>query len=218
MPQHPTPNSNYESLSPKERLEELFREFPTDDILITSSFGTTSAVILHLISQVKPDHPIHFINTGYLFQETIDYKDKLVDQLGLNVVEVGTAENKHRFTKENHTYQYHQDLCCFINKVQPLNEVKANHKVWVSGLLAHQNANRQGLNIFEPKKDIMKFHPILDMSKSEVELYHYIYDLPEHPLLNEGYASLGCTHCTKQGTSREGRWAGIAKTECGLHA
>ena len=210
-------NESYKQLPPKERLERLFREHDASDILITSSFGTTSAVLLHILSQVKPDHPVHFINTNYLFEETIDYKNKLSKKLGLNVVDVETSANKHRFTKENRTYQYHHDLCCFINKVQPLNEVKAKHKVWVSGLLSHQNANRENLNIFEPRKEILKFHPILDMTKNEVELYHYIYDLPEHQLLNQGYSSLGCTHCTKKGTGREGRWVGVQKTECGLH-
>ena len=210
-------NSSYNNLSPKDRLEKLFEENDADDILITSSFGTTSAVLLHLISQVKPDHPIHFINTNYLFDETLSYRNKLVQQLGLNVVDVQTQSNKHKFTRENQTYKFNQDLCCFINKVQPLNEVKADHKIWISGLLSYQNANRRNLNIFEQRQDIVKFHPIIDMSKSEVELYHYIYSLPEHTLLNEGYESLGCTHCTKKGKGREGRWSEIEKTECGLH-
>lgn len=210
-------NESYKKLGPRERIERLFNDHNSEDILITSSFGTTSAVLLHIISQVKPDHPIHFIDTNYLFEETIDYKNELTDKLNLNVIDVQPQSNKHRFTSENKTYQYHHNLCCFINKVQPLNEVKANHKIWISGLLSYQNANRQNLNILEPKKGIVKFHPILDMTKNEVELYHYIYGLPQHSLLDQGYASLGCTHCTKKGTAREGRWSGVSKTECGLH-
>jgi len=210
-------NKDYKKSGPKERIERLFDEYDEKDILITSSFGTTSAVLLHVISQVKPDHPIYFIDTNYLFKETIEYKNQLTDRLSLNVIDVQPQSNKHRFTNENKTYQYHHNLCCFINKVQPLNEVKANHKIWISGLLAYQNANRQNLNIFESKKGILKFHPILDMTKNEVELYHYIYDLPQHDLLNDGYSSLGCTHCTQKGAEREGRWSGVSKTECGLH-
>ena len=210
-------NSEYISLTPRERLEKLFDEYNNNRILITSSFGSTSVVLLHMISQVKPDHPIHFINTGYLFQETIDYKRQLIKQLKLNVVDVKARENRHRFTSENHSWRFNHDLCCFINKVDPVNELKASYDIWISGLLAFQNANRRNIRIVEPKKDIVKFHPIIDMTATEVSLYMNIHELISHPLVAEGYDSIGCTHCTKKGKGRQGRWYNTAKTECGLH-
>ena len=215
--ERPFENNEYIPLTPRARLEKLFNEYDNNRILITSSFGSTSVVLLHMISQVKPDHPIHFINTGFLFQETLDYKRQLIKQLKLNIVDVMAKENRHRFTRENHSWRFNHDLCCFINKVDPVNELKASYDIWISGLLAFQNANRRNIRIVEPKKDIAKFHPIIDMTATEVSLYMTIHELPSHPLVAEGYDSIGCTHCTRKGKGRQGRWFNTAKTECGLH-
>ena len=211
-------NYKYGSLTPRERLEKLFDEHKEAKILVTSSFGSTSVVLLHMLSQVKPDHPVHFVNTGFLFQETLQYKRQLIERLNLNVVDVHARENRHRFTRENQSWRFNHDLCCFINKVDPVNELKPSYDIWVSGLLAFQNANRSKIRIFESKPDIVKFHPIIDMTAAEVSLYMTIHELPTHPLVALGYDSVGCTHCTRKGTGREGRWFDNKKTECGLHA
>jgi phosphoadenosine phosphosulfate reductase len=210
-------DSVYAGLSPEERLKKLFEDFNPEDVLLTSSFGSSSAVLLHLISRVRPQHPIHFIDTTFHFDETLAYKDTLIRQFNLNVVDVSARANRNKFTHENHTWQLNPDLCCFINKVEPLSQIKKKHKVWVSGLMAHQNANRQNLTLFQQKEEIIKFHPLLDMSAQSVALYQMIYELPPHPLTRRGYQSVGCTYCTKQGEGRSGRWAEITKTECGLH-
>jgi len=210
-------NKSYQPLSFQERLERLFREFPEDKILVTSSFGTTSMALLHLLSKVKPGHPVHFIDTSYHFPETLEYRDKLVDQLGLKVVEVKAEDKKNRFTKENQTWRFNQDLCCFINKVEPLDKIKHNYQVWVSGLLGFQNIHRKSLNVFEHKNGILKFHPLIDISREDLNLYRKLFELPTHELLHQGYDSVGCTHCTKKGSGRTGRWIDIDKTECGLH-
>ncbi|MEO1096428.1 MAG: phosphoadenylyl-sulfate reductase [Bacteroidota bacterium] len=210
-------NKRYLALNPLDRLRLLFDSFPAHEILFTSSFGSSSSVLLHMVNKVCPGHPIYFVDTGYHFRETIKYKEQLKKQLELNIIETAAKPNKHKFTQTNSTYLHNQDLCCFINKVQPVNELKKNHNIWISGLLKHQNANRQSLNIFEKKADIIKFHPILDMTKDEVELYIYLHDLPKHALVGQGYSSIGCTHCTRKGVEREGRWAGTNKIECGLH-
>lgn len=210
-------NKRYNGLSPEERLKLLFDSFPENEILITSSFGASSALLLHLLSRVKPDHPVYFVDTQYHFEETINYKDQLEKQLGLTIIAVQPKANRTRFTFENHTWQLNNDLCCFINKVQPVTELREKHSIWISGLLRYQNANRSQLQIFEKKPDIVKFHPLLDMTRQEVELYTYINELPPHPLVEKGYNSIGCTHCTSKGQGREGRWANTTKVECGLH-
>ena len=210
-------NRNYQSLSYQERLERLFEEFPSNKILVTSSFGTTSMALLHILSKVKPGHPVHFIDTSYLFPETIKYRDQLIDELGLKVVELKAEKKKNRFTKENQTWRFNQDLCCFINKVEPLDKIKSDYQVWVSGLLGFQNIHRKDLNVFEKKDEIMKFHPLIDMTKEDLNLYTQLYELPTHPLLRKGYDSVGCTHCTSKGKGREGRWIDLDKTECGIH-
>ena len=210
-------NKRYDGLRPEERLELLFNSFPDHEVLVTSSFGSSSAVLLHMISKIRPDHPIYFVDTHYHFEETIEYKNQLQQLLGLNIIEVQSKVNRARFTSENRTWKLNQDLCCFINKVQPVNELKEKHRIWISGLLKYQNANRSKLQVFERKRGIVKFHPILDMTPEEVSLYTYVNALPTHPLVKRGYDSIGCTHCTSKGQGREGRWNNSAKVECGLH-
>lgn len=210
-------NRSYQPLSYQERLERLFQDYHPDQVLLTSSFGTTSMALLHLISKVKPGHPVHFIDTSYHFPETLAYRDQLVTDLGLKVVEVKAEAKKNRFTKENQTWRFNQDLCCFINKVDPLDKIKGNYSVWVSGLLGFQNIHRNNLDLFELKDGILKFHPLIDMTKEDLSLYRQLFELPVHPLIHQGYDSVGCTHCTKKGQDREGRWLDVDKTECGIH-
>lgn len=204
-------------LQPQERIEMLFHHFKEEEVFITSSFGATSIILLHLISKIKPGFPVHFIDTGYNFKETLEYKEYLTEKLKLNIIDVKAEAHKHNFTKENETWRYNTDLCCYINKVSPVDELKKNHKVWMAGLLNFQNRYRKDLPLFDEKEDILKFYPIIDMSEDEVGLYQRLYDLPLHPLLPQGYSSIGCTHCTMKGTGREGRWFNSSKTECGLH-
>ncbi len=211
-------NQKYDKYSFMDRLEKLFADFDHDKILISSSFGSTSSVLLHQLGKVAPDHPVYFINTGYLFEETIQYKNRIKDKFGLtNIVEVGPNKHKHAFTSENKTYRTNQDLCCFVNKVEPMQKLKEGKQIWVSGIFRYQNQNRANLRVFETKEDLLKFHPIIDMSKEDVQLYQDVYDLPKHSLIYQGYGSIGCTHCTAKGDDREGRWLNSGKTECGLH-
>ena len=210
-------NNHYKPLTPKERLQELYKHYPDDKILFTSSFGTTSVILLHMISQVRPEQKIYFIDTGYHFDETIAYRNQLKDRLGLNVVDLKAAPNRHKFTAQNYTYLQNQNLCCFINKVDPVERVKKGYHIWISGLLRFQNSNREKLQLFEETKDIVKFHPLLDMTQEETALYIQLYDLPINDLVNQGYDSVGCTHCTSKGNGRTGRWINNSKTECGLH-
>ncbi len=211
-------NIEYESLSGVERVERVFNEFDPERILVTSSFGATSAILLHMVSKVAPDHPVYFVDTGYLFEETIRYKNQMANQLGLNVIDASSPKNHHTFTRQNQSWKYNSDLCCFINKVGPTDKLREGKDVWLSGLMKYQNANREKLRIFEPRQDLLKFHPIIDMTAEEVETYASIYELPFNPLIYQGYGSIGCTHCTAKGEGREGRWLNSAKTECGLHS
>lgn len=210
-------NERYQPMSQLERMKQLFDDFDPERILVTSSFGTTSSIILHMISKVAPSHPVYLIDTGYLFDETLQYKQEIKRQLGLNIIEVKAATNKQRFTLDNQTWKYQNDLCCFINKVDPTNKLKKGKDIWVSGLLRFQNENRRHLRIFEPRNELLKFHPIIDMTASEVSLYSTIYELPQNKLYYQGYGSVGCTHCTEKGDQREGRWLNKQKVECGLH-
>lgn len=216
MPQNlKTLCENYSPYDHRKRLEELFRDF--DRVLITSSFGTTSAILLHLLHQVKPDHPVHFIDTKYHFAETHLYKRDLTRKWGLNVVPVYPKKNENRFTRMDYTWTYEPDSCCEMNKVQPLEGLKKEHDVWVSGMLGSGNSFRETLPMFREEKDIIRFYPLIDMSPEEAAGYRIIHELPEHPLESKGYGSVGCEQCTLRGEGRDGRWIGFNKGECGLH-
>lgn len=188
-----------------------------DDVLITTSFGTTSALLIHMISRIRQNHPIHFINTGYLFPETLEYKDQLIERYGINVIDHVPDEEKHRITNEDEMWKSNPDLCCHYNKVEPLEKIKEGHKVWISGLIGYQNSYRSGLEILQQKDDIYRYYPLIDWTPEMVDDYFESFGIPRHPLERFGYDSIGCTHCTKKGDGRDGRWSDSGKTECGLH-
>jgi len=209
-------NEKYEKLSPVERLRELYHDFDTDKVLITSSFGTSSVYLLNLLSQANRKQKVHFIDTKYLFEETIQYKNQLAKMFGLEIISVEPNSIDHEFTHRNETWKTDPDFCCMINKVNPLNKIKPDFEVWVSGLMAHQNHFRRNMKVFE-QNAMLKFNPILDVTQDDVREFIKNNKLPEHPLVMRGFGSVGCTHCTVKGEGRNGRWAGQNKTECGIH-
>lgn len=207
-----------QSLAPKlvdARVTQVFNSF--ENVLVTSSFGTTSAVLLHILSRVRPRHPIYFIDTGYHFEETIEYKHRLTRQLGLNVVDVHPDRSRHKYTRDEMLWMSDPDKCCEINKLGPLNNIKSDFSIWMSGLIGYQNNHRSNLDIIIHKTELLRCYPLIDWNKHLVDEYMELYGLPVHPLEDKGYSSIGCTHCTIPGAGREGRWSGTGKTECGLH-
>ena len=210
-------NEIFTPLPFKERIKQLYQYFSEADVLYTSSFGTKSVFLLHLISQIRPSQKVHFIDTTYHFKETLDYRKQLEEQLEIEVIDVLPSEAENRITLEDQWWIDHPKMCCSINKVVPLEPIIAKHKVWISGLMSKQTSFRSRLRVFEQQGDIIKFHPIIDIDEGEF-LYHLSYhNLPPHPLKEKGYGSVGCLHCTQKGEGRSGRWKGRDKTECGLH-
>ena len=210
-------NKKYRSLNVHHRIEELYHDFDVSDIMLTSSFAATSAMLLKFFSDVNKDQLIYFIDTGYHFKETLIYKDYLTKLYDLNVLDVTAEEWKHKFTSEDKTWTKDPDLCCSINKVEPLEKIKEKYNVWVSGLMRWQSDNRSSLDIFEERNGMIKFYPLLDVTQDERESFIKDHHLPFHPLISKGYFSIGCEHCTVPGKGREGRWNNSPKTECGLH-
>jgi len=197
------------------RIAQVFNSF--EKVLVTSSFGTSSVVLLHIVSRIRPNCPIYFIDTGYHFKETLRYKDQLTRLLNLNVVTLKPDPSRHMTTKVQQMWAKNPEACCNINKNEPLRNIKPEHQVWVSGLIGYQNSYRNTLSIMEEQSDILKFYPLIDWNKSLVDEYIENHGLPFHPLVSQGYHSVGCTHCTVPGVGRNGRWADSSKTECGLH-
>ncbi|TRZ42776.1 phosphoadenylyl-sulfate reductase [Robertkochia solimangrovi] len=210
-------NAVYKNLSIEERIARLYEDFEMEEIMLTSSFAATSAFLLHLFSNTNISQPVHFIDTGYHFSETLDYKKELTELYGLPVKSIRAVAWEHEFTTQDETWSKNPEFCCSINKVKPLEAIKKNYTVWVSGLMEWQSDHRSTLDIFETRGDILKFYPLLDVTKEMRDSFIQEHKLPFHPLVSQGYQSIGCKHCTVPGEDRSGRWNNSPKTECGLH-
>ena len=210
-------NREFAALDFQERISRLYEYFPVDEVLFTSSFGTKSVVMLTLVSRANAEQKVHILNTGYHFPETLAYKDTLAQLTGLQVIDIFPDPERNRMTRETKMWESQPGRCCHYNKVMPLKAVKAHHKVWMSGVHSYQTMNRAAMEIFEEVEGLIHFHPLIDIEEGEF-LYLLEKDkLPRHPLEELGYGSIGCTHCTRPGQGRAGRWAGTDKDECGLH-
>ena len=210
-------NERYHHLTPEQRVEQLYKDFAPGDVMLTSSFATNSAFLLHLFSTTAPHQKIYFIDTGFHFPQTLVYKDKLTRLYHLEVEDTHPEEWKHEFTLKEEVWKSDPDFCCSINKVEPLEEIKKNYKVWVSGLIRWQTGHRASLDVFEHRGGMIKFYPLVDVTKEQRDAYIRDHKLPFHPMVEQGYSSVGCTHCTKPGDDRCGRWVDTTKSECGLH-
>ncbi len=210
-------NKKYSQLSVCDRVEHLYKDFDAKEVMLTSSFAATSAFLLRVFSKVNANQKIYFIDTGYHFDDTLTYKEELTNLYGLDVESIGAEKWEHDFTTSDETWKKDPNLCCSINKVKPLELIKERFTVWVSGLMEWQSDHRASLNIFEERGGILKFYPLLDVTKKEREKYIQKNNLPFHPLVAKGYSSIGCKHCTLPGKDRSGRWNNNPKTECGLH-
>jgi len=212
-----TLNKQYRPLSVDQRIQALYQDFNPDKVMLTSSFAATSAFFLHLFSRVRPEQKVFFIDTGFHFPETLEYKQRLTQLYHLNVEDIKAENWKHGFTVKDQTWKTDPDFCCSINKVEPLEVLKKDYEVWASGLMSWQTEHRANLDIFEERSGIIKFYLLIDISKEERDQYIREHKLPFHPLVFKGYSSIGCHHCTVPGDDRSGRWNNCPKTECGLH-
>ena len=216
-------NERLEIATPEERLAFAKERFG-QDLLFTSSFGAQSAVLLHVWSVVCKELPVVFIDTGFLFPETLKYRDELAARLGLTVKVLSPDIPNAEFTKEygSDIQKKDPDFCCSLNKVMPLAPLKESARGWVSGLRRDQSKTRADVAILEEDGPLVRVHPIANFTADDVKAYLARHDLPEHPLVARRYLSIGCSPCTRavlEGEDeRAGRWAGSAKTECGLHS
>lgn len=216
-------NAKLEAMGAHDRVAWAVDRF-APSLIFTSSFGPGSGALLHLWSVVARGLPVHFIDTGFLFEETLAYRDMLADKLGLEVVVLRPALAREAFVQRHGLaiYEQNPDFCCAHNKVAPLERALPGVRGWVAGLRRDQSSSRSDTAILQPTVDgPVKIHPIADWSRREVYRYQEAHSIPEHPLFERGYVSVGCAPCTApalaDGDERAGRWAGSAKTECGIH-
>lgn len=210
-------NQKYAKKSVYHRVEALYNDFKEEDIMLTSSFAATSAFLLKVFSDINKSQIVYFIDTGYHFKETLIYKEYLTQLYDLNVESISASPENHQETLETKMWKSNPNQCCQINKVEPLDLIHKNYKIWVSGLMKWQSDYRSSLDYFEKRNGITKFYPLLDIGFIERDEFIKEHHLPFHPLKSKGYSSIGCHHCTVPGEDRSGRWNNSPKTECGLH-
>jgi phosphoadenosine phosphosulfate reductase len=220
-------NRLFEGTETVAMLETLLRERMAGNVAIVSSFGAESAVLLHLVSRIDPDVPVLFLDTGKHFAETLAYRDELVARLGLTNVRNLTphAEDLAKRDETGLRWSYDPDGCCEIRKVKPLAKALAGFDATITGRKAFQAATRASLPRFEidtaDKQGRLKINPLIDWSAEDLAAYIAAHDLPPHPLVAEGYPSIGCSPCTSKVAPgedpRSGRWKGWDKVECGIH-
>lgn len=190
---------------------------------VVSSFGAESAVLLHLVAEVDPATPILFLNTGKLFGETLRYRDRLQDQLGLaDIRSIGPHPHDRAARDHDGTlWSRDTDACCDFRKVVPLKRALAGFAAQITGRKRFQTSARAEMNPVEFFEGRFRFNPLADWTLADLEAYVAQHDLPRHPLVEDGYPSIGCIPCTRRVTGgegyRDGRWAGLDKDECGIH-
>lgn len=192
-------------------------------VAIVSSFGAESAVLLHQVAAIEPATPVLFVDTGRHFRETIEYRDRLIAHLGLSSVRsVGPgAEEVARLDADLGRANWDPDGCCAFRKVAPLQRALAGFDAWVSGRKRFQASTRLDLPLFEVDGEHVKINLLANWSPADIAAYFARHRLPPHPLVAEGYLSIGCAPCTSIVAAgedrRAGRWRGFEKTECGIH-
>ncbi|MDE2265928.1 MAG: phosphoadenylyl-sulfate reductase [Alphaproteobacteria bacterium] len=190
---------------------------------LVSSFGAESAVLLHLMAQIDPNTPVLFLNTGKLFGETLRYRDRLQELLGLGDIRSLAPHPADRAARdpEGTLWARNPDSCCDFRKVVPLKRALAGFVAQITGRKRFQTKNRAAMQAVEFFEDRLRFNPLADWSQADLEAYIVKHALPRHPLVEDGYPSIGCMPCTRRvaaGESyRDGRWSGLEKDECGIH-
>lgn len=203
---------------PEEILEWTLSHFPKRTVL-TASFSGAGVALVHMLAKIDRTVPVVFLNTGFLFPETIALKDEFVSKYGVNVEEI-----KPEFDP-GPLYETDTDACCHIRKVVPMERAMSRYIAWISALRRDQSATRRDVSVVEDTefagRPIVKVHPLATWTGPKVWKYIHDNKILYNPLHDQGYKSIGCWPCTRRTgdgeDERAGRWSGTGKTECGLH-
>jgi phosphoadenosine phosphosulfate reductase len=205
-------------------LEAMIADRFNGKIALVSSFGTESAILLHMISEIDKATPVIFLDTGKLFPETLAYRDELVARLGLTDVRAirPSGSQLAAYDPEGRLWQRDPDLCCSIRKTNPLDAALEGFEAWITGRKRSQGGSRAAMEMVDTGPDgRITINPLAFWDETQINDYFTRHNLPRHPLQSQGYASIGCATCTQRVTAgedkRAGRWAGRDKTECGIH-
>ena len=192
-------------------------------VVLVSSFGTQSSVLLHMVADIDPQTQVLFIDTGKLFPQTLHFQKELSTVLNLASTKLVKQDSTKLTARDRDGSLWNTDnnACCDLRKVEPLKNELDHFDSWISGRKIFQGGKRSSLKLFEKSGKHIKINPLANWSQDQIETYIDRFSLPAHPLVNEGYSSVGCMPCTSPAaelqSSREGRWSGMEKTECGIH-
>jgi phosphoadenosine phosphosulfate reductase len=209
--------------APAEVIAAALEAVGRDRLALVSSFGTESAALLKVMADVDPAIPVIFLDTGWLFEETLAYRDTLIETLGLrDVRSIKPAEQAlDREDPERELWFSDPDACCRIRKIEPLMRALAPFDGWINGRKRFQGGARAAIPVVEADGPRLKFNPFANVSRQQIEAIYAQAKLPPHPLAAAGFLSVGCMPCTSRTSpdedSRAGRWRGRPKTECGIH-
>lgn len=220
-------NRMFRGSETQEMLTSVIRDNLVGELAVVSSFGAESAVLLHLIAQIDPNIPVLFLDTQKHFPETLAYRDTLIQRLGLTNLVILTPDADDVSEKDANElrWSFDPDGCCEIRKVKPLAKVMTRYDASITGRKGFQSSSRKGLARFEiDGSDLqgrLKINPLANWRAEHIAAYFEEHDLPPHPLVDQGYPSIGCAPCTSKVAPgedpRSGRWKGWDKVECGIH-
>jgi phosphoadenosine phosphosulfate reductase len=209
--------------APTEVIVTALRTVGRERLALVSSFGTESAALLKVMADVDPAIPVIFLDTGWLFEETLAYRDTLIATLGLRDVRSikPMEETLAQEDPDRELWFSDPDACCRIRKVEPLRRALAPFSAWINGRKRFQGGLRAAIPVVEDDGIRLKFNPFANLSRQDIEAIYAQAKLPPHPLLASGFLSVGCMPCTSRTSpdedARAGRWRGRAKSECGIH-
>ncbi len=204
-------------------LRHALEDVQIGPVAMVSSFGAESVVLLHMIAQINPATPIIFLDTEMLFPETLTYQRDVSAQLGLADVRVIGPDRNEVLVEDvdGILHQADTDACCDLRKTRPLNRALKDFGGWITGRKRFQGGQRAQLPLFEKEDRKIKINPLANWTSQDLQDYMNQHNLPRHPLVAQGYPSIGCMPCTTRVSDHEdpraGRWRDSEKTECGIH-
>ena len=217
-------NARYRHHGATAVLERALKDPDLGKVALVSSFGAESVVLLHLVSVIAPETPVLFIDTRMLFPETLDYQREVAEKLHLcDIRTIRAANPRVQFEDPDGTlHQFSTDACCNVRKVEPLERALKDFDGWITGRKRYQGATRETVDFFEAEGETrIKVNPLAHWGREDLEDYIVNNRLPRHPLVAQGYPSIGCAPCTSKVAPgedpRAGRWRGQSKVECGIH-
>lgn len=221
-------NIAFEDAHPREILVWALESSGLRKIAIASAFQAEGTAIMHMASEIRPDVPVLFLETGFQFAETLAFKEQLAERLGLNVIdlygELTVEQQAERYG--DRLYERDPERCCDLNKVRPMFEALRGLDGWITAFRRDSSPTRAAAPFveqykLEPGRTIVKVNPVAAWTRRDTWAYLKKHDLPHNPLYDLGYASIGCAPCTRLRFAgepeRAGRWAGLSKWECGIH-